>query len=195
MLTLVPGCTTGMFLSVRCSVTFSQLRRKQKARAWRQRHKSCSSLTRKAFIRSPALVCFDLLSHELFVGRLRSLLSHRHQLDQLRPEDAGKHLSQTNLLSVITSFIRTLHPKKIKAKKKVCVLLHCTPTHRSTVWPRTNLRNQTSSNIIKPLPADLTEQLILDRPVFTCMFHSLRCHYDHKPFRDSRRLGNQKTEL
>lgn len=150
MLTLVPGCTTGMFLSVRCSVTFSQLRRKQKARAWRQRHKSCSSLTREAFIRSPALVCFDLLSHELFVGRLRSLLSHRHQLDQLRPEDAGKHLSQTNLLSVITSFIRTLHPKKIKAKKKVCVLLHCTPTHRSTVWPRTNLRNQTSSNIIKP---------------------------------------------
>lgn len=88
---------------------------------------------REAFIRSPALVCFDLLSHELFVGRLRSLLSHRHQLDQLRPEDAGKHLSQTNSLSVITSFIRTLHPKKIKAKKKVCVLLHCTPTHRSTV--------------------------------------------------------------
>lgn len=129
MLTLVPGCTTGMFLSVRCSVTFSQLRRKQKARAWRQRHKSCSSLTREAFIRSPALVCFDLLSHELFVGRLRSLLSHRHQLDQLRPEDAG------NIYPKLTCCQWSLHllghytPKKLKQRRK-CVCY-------STAHPRT----------------------------------------------------------
>lgn len=136
MLTLVPGCMTGMFLSVRCSVTFSQLRRKQKqARAWRQRRKSCSSLTREAFIRSPALVCFDLLSHELFVGRLCSLLSHRHQLDQLRPEDAGKQLSQINLPSVIASFIRTLHPQKNKSKEEsVC---YSTAHPRTGPWPQT----------------------------------------------------------
>lgn len=39
---------------------------------------------------SPALVRVDLLLYELSVGALCSLLSHRHQLDQLRPEQEGK---------------------------------------------------------------------------------------------------------
>lgn len=106
VVTLVPGVKTGRFLSAKCSVTFSQLRKGWTEtdvttnRPWLL---SCTlpcgtapqaHQEKRGREHPPVLVHVDLLLDQLSVGALCFLLRHRHQLDQFRPETQWHTLSE-----------------------------------------------------------------------------------------------------
>lgn len=94
VLTLVPGWRTGMFLSVRCSVTFDQLRQNRRNRQNGWRAAPTSPVKGKLL---PALVGVDLLLNQMSVGVLCLPLGHLHQLDQLGPEHTDDNRKAGNI--------------------------------------------------------------------------------------------------